>query len=43
MACFIKSENKSTKGILDLLEFGHIISIHTIQQGIAVVNSMTDH
>ena len=43
MACFIKSENNSTKGILNLLEFSHVILIHTIKLGIAVVNSTTDH
>ena len=31
MACFIKSENNSAKGILNLLEFSHIVFIHTIK------------
>ena len=31
MACFIKSENNSTKGILNLLEFSHIIFVPTIK------------
>ena len=31
MPCFIKSENNSTKGILNLLEFSHVIFIHTIK------------
>ena len=39
---FIKSENNSTKGILNLLEFSHVIFIHTIKLGIAVVNLTTD-
>ena len=43
MASFIKSENNSAEGILNLLEFSHIVFIHTIKQGIAVVNSTTDH
>ena len=43
MACFIKSENNSTKGILNLLEFSYVIFIYTIEYGIAVVNSTTDH
>ena len=43
MVCFIKSENNSTKGILNLLDFSHVIFINTIHQGIAVVNSTTDH
>ena len=30
MACFIKSEHNSTKGVLNLLEFSHIVFIHTI-------------
>ena len=29
MACFIKSKENSTKGILNLLELSHIIFIHT--------------
>ena len=43
MACFIKSENNSTKGLLNLLEFSHVIFIHTIKKGITVVNLTTDH
>ena len=43
MACFIKTENNSAEGILNLLEFSHIVFIHTIKLGIAVVNSTTDH
>ena len=43
MACFIKSENNSTKGILNLFELSHVIFIHTIEYGIAVVNLTTDH
>ena len=31
MACLIKSENNSTKGILNLLEFSHVIFIHTME------------
>ena len=31
MACFIKSENNSTKGILNLLEFSHAIFINAIK------------
>ena len=31
MACFIKSENYSTKAILNLLEFSHVIFIHSIE------------
>ena len=31
MACFIKSENNSAKDILKLLEFTHIVCIHTIK------------
>ena len=31
MACFTKSENNSTKGILNLLEFSQVIFIHTIK------------
>ena len=31
MACFIKSENNSTKGIVNLLEFSHVIFVHTIK------------
>ena len=31
MACFIKYEDNSTKGTLKLLEFSHIIFIHTIE------------
>ena len=42
MACFIKSENNSTKDILNLLEFSHAISFHTIKKGITVVNLTTD-
>ena len=38
MACFIKSENNSAKGILNLLEYSHIVFIHTIKLRIAVVN-----
>ena len=30
MACLIKSENYSTKGILNLLEFSYVIFVHTI-------------
>ena len=30
-ACFIKSENNSTKCILNLLEFSHIMFIHIIK------------
>ena len=43
MASFIKFEDNSTKGILNLLEFSHIIFVHTIEKGIAVFNSTTDH
>ena len=43
MACFIKSENNSAEGIFNLLEFSHIVFIHTIKQGIVVVNLTTDH
>ena len=32
MACFIKSENNSTKGILNVLEFSHIVFIHIIRE-----------
>ena len=39
MACFNKSENNSTKAILNLLEFTHVTFVHTIKEGIAVVNS----
>ena len=31
MVCSIKSEDNATKGILNLLEFSHIIFIHTIE------------
>ena len=31
MDCFIKSENYSAEGILNLLEFSHIVFIHTIK------------
>ena len=31
MACFIKSENNSTKGILNLLKFSNIVFVHTIK------------
>ena len=43
MTCFIKSENNSTKGILNLLKLSYVIFIHTIKWEIAVVNSSTDH
>ena len=33
MACCIKSENNSAKGILNLLEFSHIVFIHTVKVG----------
>ena len=31
MACFIESENNSTKGILNLLEFSHVVFIQSIR------------
>ena len=31
MACFIKSENNSAEGILNLLGFSHTVFIHTIK------------
>ena len=31
MACFIKSTDNYTKGILNLLEFSHIIFIYAIE------------
>ena len=31
MACFIRSENNSTKDVLNLLEFNHVIFIDTIK------------
>ena len=43
MTCSNKFENNSTKGILNFLEFSHIVFIHTIKKGIAVVNLITDH
>ena len=38
MACSIKSKENSTKGILNLLEFSHIIFIYTIGLGVTVVD-----
>ena len=40
MACFIESENDSTKGILNPLDFSHVIFIHTIKRGLAVVKTV---
>ena len=37
----INSKNNSAKGILNLLEFSHIIFTPYIQQGVTVVNSTT--
>ena len=31
MACFIKSEDNSIKGIFNLLELSHVVFIHTIE------------
>ena len=31
MACFMKSENNSAEGILNLLEISYIVFIHTIK------------
>ena len=38
-----KSKNNSAKGILNLLEFSHIIFTYATKWGIAVVKSTADH
>ena len=43
MACLIKSKDNSTKGILYCLEVSHIVLIHAIEQGVAVVNLTAIH
>ena len=42
MAISIKSKDNSTKSILNLLELSHMMSIYTIEWGIALVN-VTDN
>ena len=42
-SCSIKSKNNSTKGILNLLEFSHIIFTYTIEKGVTVVKLTKMH
>ena len=37
MACSIKSKSNSTKCILNLLEFSHIIFTYAIEKGVTVI------
>ena len=43
MTSSVKSKNNSAKGILNLLEFSHIISTYAIEYGIAVAKSTVHH
>ena len=39
----IKSKINLAKGILNLLEFSHVIYTYAIEKGVAVVKLTTDH